>query len=785
LFLSPKLTVHAQTIYVGSTRTYTTIQAGIDSAADGDTVIVDSGIYTGPGNRDIEITGKSITVRSNTGPENCIIDCQGTDTELHRGFNFSNNMDVNSVIDGFTVINGYVNYGSAGIDCRNNQNSPLTISNCIIRNNTAFGRGGGGGISVLEGIYFINNCTISDNTAGNFAYGGGGIYCNNSNFNISNCTISGNSAGEGGAIISVSSNTNIKNCTISGNFAHNGGGINIRYSNSDISNCVIRGNSADYYGGGICFQGSNPDMKNCTISGNSAGNGGGGIYCKFSTPNIKNCTISGNSADDNGDGMYNYKSEPFLTNCILWGNYSSQIYNDTSTPVINYCCIQDWLGGGTGNFGDDPLLAPDGFHLQPGSPCINAGDPSADYTGQTDIDGQPRVMAGRVDTGADEIALTFVALEIAGPAQVKSNSQNQYNANAYCADGDTYDATNFVLWWVEPQTFAAIDQNGVLTTGQTDSPQDITVYTQYTENDITLETEFTVQILPPRKLHVPAEYDTIQAAIDAAEYREIVLVADGIYTGDGNRDLDFKNKSITVKSQNGPENCTIDCNGTQTEQHRGFNFYNNQNVNAIIDGFTIINGYTQYGGAGIACRKNTNSTLTISNCSVRNNTAVSSEYGSSPFGGGISIIYGICFINNCTISDNSAVDGGGIYCYNSNSDISNCTISNNSTIYHGGGICCDFSNPDIKNCTFSGNTAQGSAGAIYFYSSSPTLINCTFSDNSADYNGGGIKNDDDSNPTLTNCIFTGNTAQWGGGMQNGESSPMLINCTFSGNSARH
>ena len=51
--------------------------------------------------------------------------------------------------------------------------------------------------------------------------------------------------------------------------------------------------------------------------------------------------------------------------------------------------------------GDDDL------HVWPGSPCIDAGDPSflpGPPPADTDIDGQPRIMACFVDMGADEIA---------------------------------------------------------------------------------------------------------------------------------------------------------------------------------------------------------------------------------------------------------------------------------------------------------------------------------------------------------------------------------------------
>jgi hypothetical protein len=78
---------------------YLTIQAGIDAAGTGDTVLVEDGTYTGPGNRDIDFKGKAITVQSENGPASTIIDCQG----LGRGFYFHNNEGKGSVLAGFTI----------------------------------------------------------------------------------------------------------------------------------------------------------------------------------------------------------------------------------------------------------------------------------------------------------------------------------------------------------------------------------------------------------------------------------------------------------------------------------------------------------------------------------------------------------------------------------------------------------------------------------------------------------------------------------------------------------
>jgi len=256
---------------------------------------------------------------------------------------------------------------------------------------------------------------------------------------------------------------------------------------------------------------------------------------------------------------------------------------------------------------------------------------------------------------------------------------------------------------------------------------------------------------------VPSDYLTIQEAINAAANGDIIVVNDGIYTIPGPDGIDFNGKSITVRSQNGPENCMINAGGNG----RGFYFHTGEQANSILSGFTITNGVIDgwsTGGGGILCD---GASPTINNCIIRNNSVSAIAWG----GGGISCVFSASpTIYNCVVEDNSSVDadgGGGIYCDNASPIIRNCTIVNNFAGTDSGGGLYVFgpSSTTVTNSIFWNN----SPGQI---DSSSTLSNITYSNIEGGFAGTGNIN---SNPLFAGagiyaltagspCIDTGTTS---------------------------
>jgi hypothetical protein len=346
---------------------YPNIQEAIYRAWNGSVIWLADRVYTGDGNRDIDFIGKAVTVRSENGPENCIIDCQASEADPHHAFYFHNHEGPNSVLAGLTITGGY--------------------------------------------------------SSGNLH--GGAITCFQSNPTIRDCTIFGCTARFGGAICWREADSPvISGCTMNANFAARfGGAISFEteqtVSSPLITDCVITGNHA-YRGGGLSFIQGEPTIINSTICGNRAEEAGG-IFLIWTAEAISNCILWGNVA------TYEPQVHPGTNttySCVQdWvGGGPGNIFEDPCLADLGY-----WDTNGTPDDADDDFWVQGDYHILPASPCIEAGDPNHNNDpNQTDIDNEPRVFAGRIDMGADEfVPVTQVPLKFT-PRSFNPTSQGRW-----------------------------------------------------------------------------------------------------------------------------------------------------------------------------------------------------------------------------------------------------------------------------------------------------------------------------------------------------------------------
>jgi predicted outer membrane repeat protein len=316
-----------------------TIKAALSLALGDDTIIVADGIYTGSENTDItDITFSSnITLKSDNGPDMCIIDCHGTT----RAFSFDNHY-TDITIDGFSIING--NPGDDGGAIRCDSDSNPTIKNCVFSNNQ--GQNGGAVFCDSTSMPNITLCSFNANTANN--QGGAIYYQDNAYPLISQCDFSLNFASQGGAIACHQSAGIIEDSILTNNTANEGAGIFcFNHSSPLIINCAISANNGT---GIFCESSSSPVINYCDINANS-GQEASGIRCNDkSSPNVLNSNINRNYADQGGAINLESNSNIRLTNCTLIANTAASepagslqqggaLYCHDSSPTLNNCLI--------------------------------------------------------------------------------------------------------------------------------------------------------------------------------------------------------------------------------------------------------------------------------------------------------------------------------------------------------------------------------------------------------------------------------------------------------------
>ncbi|MHC4691269.1 MAG: choice-of-anchor Q domain-containing protein [Planctomycetota bacterium] len=407
-----------------------------------------------------------------------------------------------AVLDGFTITAGNANaayrspHGEGG-GMYNNDGSP-TVNNCKFTNNSARY---GGGMYNYKSSPSLTNCTFNQNSAGR---AGGMFNCCQSNPTLTSCIFIRNSANQGGGMENEKSAPTLTNCSFRGNrgFSTCGSMTNLSLTNATLTNCIFSENSASKYAG-IFNANSNLTMTNCSFIGNTAERHSGGMYnlgstlilsqCLFSGNSssgscgailtrgsyhrqshitLTNCTFFGNSGIDGNSLVFDSHSScppsiVQLTNCILWDGENPIWNNDASKISITYSNVQcGWPG--EGNIDADPCFVELGFwdadsvwvegdyHLLPDSSCIDAGDPNyIAGPNETDLDGRPRIIGGRIDMGAYETPIPAEARILPRTINLASKGKS----------------ITCYIWLFDGYDVADIDPGSVLLEGQINAEQ--------------------------------------------------------------------------------------------------------------------------------------------------------------------------------------------------------------------------------------------------------------------------------------------------------------------------
>ena len=787
---------------------FNTIQAGINAASAGDQVWVSEGRYE----EDI-VMKNGIALMGRGVWSTPVLTGTGTGPVVR-----ANGVDATTSIHGFSIHGGNGPTGG-GIEMIE---SSMEVAWCDFINNS----GTDGGALYISGDSSAPEIWDCDFRSNNASQRGGAVaVLNGADPAFKRCIFTGGTApmGAGVSIRQMGSGystilARFTQCRFSYNRADYGGAVSIVGSpgtetmEPHFTSCEFEGNQAQYRGGAVFVPNpqSRPLITNAIFRSNSSGLSGAAIASLFGRPTIMNCVFDKNIADYGGSGIYvkvsdNGDSRFGLYSSILIGNGTSEIGGDITSPkaIITDNLIEGGFGEPSdNNINADPLFVNGDYgdyHLQPGSPCIDASPhwtalPDYDFTNRTsryldgDGDGEPAV-----DIGPYEYEL---------PNRVYVDDDWAGLPNGTVVDGHVLgvDAFSYIV--------PAIDAVA--------GPGKVIVHPGTYYSAITLKPNVVIEgrpttddpevIINGSSLSGPAVTMDGCDGVTATGLSNLTIIGNNSYTGvrvTGSQYVQVSSCTISgaqvglfmINSQGEIINSLFTANqlgvrneggrpsysGCTLEENTVRGMENYQSWPRIRETvFRNHNGPMTDSGAAM---HNDESHPYLFDCSFENNWIGNT---STPLGQGGAVFNQKSYptFTRCEFVSNLAQQGGAVYSYDySEPRFTNCLFEANQAT-RGGAVCsemvkswfeaCEFMDnaayvggashssetgdiPRFYNCVFAGNQATSRGGAVYAANLSvPWLINCVLWGNSADTSGGAIY-ENMCQPLVRNSIIWGNT----------------------------
>ena len=786
---------------------FASIQLGLNTCADNDTVIVSAGIYVEninwPSTMSINLIG--------SGSFDCIIDGDSLDAVINMVEYPTATIDTTTKIIGFTIQNG-IDIGDNGGGIRCIGSGPY-LKDLIVRNNKSSRSGGGwtqsggsgGGIFISESNPILENLYLSGNIAD---AEGGGIYFQNSDPIIENVTVVNNTASSAGGGIYCFGNTfSMNHVTISGNYSPYVSGIFYDGTSFDMINSIIWENTpnavaistaneqltisySNIRGGweGVGNIDSNPLFCSLgndayTLAENSPcyGTGENGTY--MGAHDIGCGPVYGGpiwhvdalGSDQTADGS---AFNPFLTiqkgilSCnagdtvlVAAGNYFENIFWPVTNGIVMIgsgaadCIIDGYQNGSVIRFDSeniDPSSIISGFKIKNGS-FSNGGGIFCQNSSPTIMD---VIIAGNDATNHGGGITLYYSEPIIRRVTIAGNTAGSYGGGIYGTN------SNPVLDHVTITDNSSLeDGGGIFCANASNLILHNSIVWGNNGNEITIS--------DPTNSSFVATYSDIrdgwigEGNIDAnplfcSSANSNYTLADNspcLGAGENGVDIGAYGAGCVPIIESPIHYVSIDGSdetgdGSQSNPfatiQKGIGTSNAGDTVLVTPGvyseniiWPGISGIKLIGGGE-------------SECTIDGNQNGSVIRFNSPTVDSTTLIRGF------TLQNGSHTNGGGIYMNQSSPSIEHVTIINNEAINNGGGLTLQNSNPSLTFVTLANNLSVYGAGGIYCgYNSSPTITNVTVTGNSnindnANQNFGGMYCETNAGPVLLNCSIWGN-----------------------------